>query len=390
MLISEHATTIEACRFCFMCRHVCTVGVVSGRESDIPRGKGLILFKILKGHAEYSPDLVDTLYRCCLCGLCETWCKADCHPPDAVLAARANVVAQGKEPGQVRQIKDRLLQTGNPFGLPAEERFQALGSPDLFRQQAEVVYYVGCDTAYRQPQIAAAFLKILGAAHANFTLLRNERSTGKPLSLLGYQDEARAMAAQLAAQVRGARPKLLVTTCPSAFDAFKTDYPAMGLDLSDIEVLHAVQYVDRLIEQGAVVPHKQATAVATFLDGTYLGRTHAVYDEPRRILGRIPGLTLREMVWARELAYSCGEPGGVFHLLHPELSQRMATRVLEEAAKTGADMLVTACPTTLTLLQRANRTGLMVRDMVEVVADAVVGRQTGRPDHAERVPSADP
>ena len=96
MLIAEHTTTIEACRFCFMCRHVCTVGVVSGKESDTPRGKGLILFKILKGHADYSPDLVETLYRCCLCGLCETWCKADCHPPAAVLAARR----RDRGPGQ--------------------------------------------------------------------------------------------------------------------------------------------------------------------------------------------------------------------------------------------------------------------------------------------------
>ncbi|MCL4854722.1 MAG: (Fe-S)-binding protein, partial [Bryobacteraceae bacterium] len=128
MLISEHTTTIESCR------------LMSGKESDTPRGKGLILFKILKGHADYTPDLVDAIYRCCLCGLCETWCKADCHPPDAILAARADLVSQGKEPGMVRQLRDQLLETGNPFGLPANARFQPWSTPDLFRPQAEVVY----------------------------------------------------------------------------------------------------------------------------------------------------------------------------------------------------------------------------------------------------------
>ena len=58
-------------------------------------------------------------------------------------------------------------------------------------------------------------------------------------------------------------------------------------------------------------------------------------------------------------------------MLHPELSQSMAARVLEEAAKTGADTLVTACPATLTLLQQVNRTSLAVRDTVEVVADVL-------------------
>jgi Fe-S oxidoreductase len=370
MLISEHATTIEACRFCFMCRHVCTAGVVSGRESDTPRGKGLILFKILKGHADCSPDLVEALYRCCQCGLCESWCQADCHPPAAVRAARADVVAQGQEPAGARQIKDRLLGSGNPFGLPAEERFAWRESTDVFRPAAEVVYYVGCDTAYHQPQIARAMLKILAAARADFTLLRDERSTGKPLALLGYRDEARAMAAELAAEIRAARPKVLVTTCPSAFDAFTTDFPAMGLDLAGIEVLHAAQYVDRLMTQGTLVPRQPAAAVATFLDGTYLGRAHGVYDEPRRVLGRA-GVTLREMVWTRDRAYACGEPGGVFHLLYPELSRRMAARVWEQAAKTGAQLLVTACPATRTLLQAANDTSLAVRDLVEVVADAL-------------------
>jgi len=354
-----------------MCRHVCTVGVVSGRESDTPRGKGLILFKILKGHAAYSPELIDTLYRCCNCGLCETWCKAACQPPAAVLAARADVVALGQEPAAVRQIKEHVLETGNPFGLPAAERFAAWASPALFRRQAEVVYYVGCETAYRQPQIAQAFTRLLTAAGVDFTLLQGERSTGKPLSLLGYQSEARAAAQQLAAEIKTARPKLVVTTCPSAFDALVTDYPALGVDLGGIDVLHATQYIDRLMKQGAIVPRSPVNTAATLLDGTYLGRKHALYDEPRRVLGKIPGLTLREMVWTRNLAYSAGEPGSVFHVLQPELSRALAARVLDEAARTGAATLVTTCPATRTLLEAVNHTNLAVRDFVEIVSAAV-------------------
>jgi glycolate oxidase iron-sulfur subunit len=117
-----------------------------------------------------------------------------------------------------------------------------------------------------------------------------------------------------------------------------------------------------------VVPRNQTAAVATFLDGTYLGRRHAVRDEPRRILERIPGLTLRELAWLRELAYSCGEVGGVHHLLHPELSRSMAARVWEEVAKTGAEILITACPATRTIMQATKPVNLAVRDVVEVVA----------------------
>jgi len=370
MLISDHVKTIEACRFCFMCRHVCTVGVVNGRESDTPRGKGLILFKTLKGHVDYSPELVDAVYRCCQCGMCETWCKADCHPPHAILAARADIVAQGKQPAAAQNIQEQLLATGNPFGLPAADRFAALGGLGRFQPQAEVVYYVGCETAYRQPQIARAMLSILAAAKVDFTLLQNECSTGKPLTLLGYRDEAKAMATRLAAEIRAARPKTLVTACPSAFDALKSDFAAMGVDLGGVEIVHAAQYLDRLMSQGSLPVREQPAMIATFLDSGYLGRTDRILDEPRRVLGRLPGLDYREMVWTRELAHSCGEPGGVFPVLYPELTQGLATRVLDEAAKTGARLLITTCPTTQGVL-KAGGLGMSVRDLVEVVAEAV-------------------
>ena len=50
-------------------------------------------------------------------------------------------------------------------------------------------------------------------------------------------------------EVHAARAKILVTTCPSAFDSFKTDYLARGPDLGGIEVLHAAEYIDPLMEQ---------------------------------------------------------------------------------------------------------------------------------------------
>ncbi len=370
MLIAEQTKTIDACRFCFMCRHVCTLGVVSGKESDTPRGKGLILFKILKGHAQYTPDLVETVYRCCLCGLCEAWCQASCTPPAAILAARADIVALGQEPAAVRQIKENLLQTGNPFGLPAAERFRSIQAPQG-RTPAEVLYYVGCDTAYLQPQIANAFAKLLEAAGVKFTLLAGEHSTGKPLYALGYRDEARAMAQRLAEQIRATGCRTLVTTCPSALDAFKTDYPALGADLGGIEVLHAAQYLDRLVQQKRLTPKKPVATQASVLDGTYLGRTHKLFEEPRRVLQQVPQLGLREMVWTRQFAYAAGEPAGLLRLLHPELSRQLAARVLGEAVQSGVQTLVTTCPVTRTTLAGVEPQGPKVQDLVELLAESV-------------------
>lgn len=365
MLICEHKATIEACRFCFMCRHVCTLGVVSGKESDTPRGKGLLLFKILKGYEEYSPDLVETVYRCCLCGLCEAWCKASCRPPEAVLAARADIVARGQEPAAVRKIRDNVLATGNPFGRGRGERFQGVDVGDAMGRQAEVLYYAGPDAACERPEIAAAFLKILRRAKVPFGMLADEGSTGKALEVLGYRDDARQAAEQLAGKIRAAGCRTVVTTCPNSWDAL------LKLDLPGVEVLHATQFVDRLVAQKRLALGTALEAAVTLLDGTYLGRRHGVYEEPRRVLAAIPKACLREMGWSREFAHGAGETGGVFRLLHAEESRLLAERVLDEAVQCGAGVLATTCPATKTALLAAGRPGMEIRDVMELVAAAV-------------------
>jgi len=371
MLIEQQFATIDACRFCFMCRHVCTVGVVSGWESDTPRGKGLILFKILRGHATYSDDLVETIYRCCLCGMCRTWCVGGYTMPEAVLLARSDIVDQGKEPEGARKIRANIMATGNPFGLPAEDRFKAIEDGKVFKDKAEVLYYVGCDTAYYQPEIANAFAKILLRSGVDFTFLRDETSSGKPLSVLGYRNEANKVAEELWPRIRSTGCKVLVTTCPNSYDTFKNDYAAMGFDLDGIEVLHATEYVARLVNEGRVTPRNALHRSVTPQDSTYLCRFNDACDGLRRVLQGIPGVDLKEMSWTRDRAHSCGEAGGVLRLLYPELSEELAKRMLEEASRTAAQVLATACPVTKRSLASVNGRGIEIRDVVELFAESL-------------------
>lgn len=362
--IQPQAETIDACRFCFMCRHVCTLGLATGHESDTPRGKGLVLSRIVQGHAAWSAGLVDSLYRCCLCGMCREWCLGGFDMPSAVLAARRDIVAQGVAPEAVRRIRRNIEETGNPYGLPAAERF-ARGA---FRDRAEVVYYVGCDTAYRQQEIAEAVVGILTRAGADYTLLRDEMSTGKPLTNLGYAAEARAVAERLSQSIRATGCRTLVTACPASYDAFRKDYDGL---LDGIEVLHATEYAARLIEEGRLRPVRALEAIVTAHDSDYLGRTNNVYDPPRRVLGAIPGVEVREMSWTREKAHSCGESAGVFGTLYPEIVPRLAARLLAEARATGAGMLVTTCPVTKRALAAADSQGIEVRDAMELLQQSL-------------------
>lgn len=353
------------------------MGQVTGWESDTPRGRALVLFKVLRGHTEYNDDLVETIYRCCLCGVCQAWCKGGYTPPEAVLLARRDIVKLGKDPQPARQIKQNILETGNPFGLPRDDRFAAiehqgrLTDNNATKKAAEVVYYVGCDTAYHQPEIANAFVRILAHAGADFAVLRDEISSGKPLTALGYHKEAQQVAQTLAAAIKATGCRTIVTACPSSFDAFKNDYPAMGVDLGDVEVLHASQYLDRLLKEGKLSPNVRLDRAAAVLDSDRLGRFNGIFDEPRRLLQAIPGVELKEMSWTRELAHSCGETAGVLRLLYPELSQLLAQRVLAEAVDSGVQLLATSCPVSKQTLMETAEPGVEIRDVVQLIAQSI-------------------
>lgn len=373
MHIENQFETIDACRFCFMCRHVCTMGLATGWESDTPRGRSLVLFKVLRGHAEYNEDLVASIYRCCLCGMCQAWCKGDYTPPEAILAARRDIVEAGLEPEAARRIKANLLKTDNPFGLPAEDRFKNIEPPKNTgdSRTAEVLYYVGCDTAWHRPEIANAFLRVLQHANIPVSLLDDEQSTGKPLTVLGYVDEAKQMAESLSAKIKSSGCRIVVTTCPSSFDALKNDYPAMGVDLDGIEVLHASQYLDRLVSEGKLAPKQQLDQTVAVLDSDRLGRFNSIFDEPRRLVQAIPGATLKEMAWTRDMAHSSAETGGVMALLEPQLVPPLAERILEEARRAEVQVLATSCPVTKQALMEIGDETIEIRDLVELIADSI-------------------
>jgi Fe-S oxidoreductase len=98
-----------------------------------------------------------------------------------------------------------------------------------------------------------------------------------------------------------------------------------------------------------------------------------VYEPPRNVLRAIPGLQLIEMERIKEAAWCCGAGGGAREA-YPEFSRRTAGERLEEAASTGADAIVSACPWCERNFQDAaagNGATLKVFDIMELVDRAL-------------------
>jgi Fe-S oxidoreductase len=112
------------------------------------------------------------------------------------------------------------------------------------------------------------------------------------------------------------------------------------------EVLHMVEYLDRLIKNGKLKFTKELPMRVTYHDPCHLGRhlgDDGIYEQPRNVLQAIPGIELVEMERNRENAWCCGAGAGVSQA-NPEMALWTANERLKEAKATGAAALATACP----------------------------------------------
>jgi Fe-S oxidoreductase len=111
MNIEKHLDVINACRFCFMCRHLDPVGNVTFRESDTPRGRALIIDRIrMDEGALGKADFVETMYRSALSGANRYHCVSHYDETGLVLEARKDIVEAGFVPEKVKCLADELSQ----------------------------------------------------------------------------------------------------------------------------------------------------------------------------------------------------------------------------------------------------------------------------------------
>ena len=138
------------------------------------------------------------------------------------------------------------------------------------------------------------------------------------------------------------------------------------------EVHHYSQVTGRLIKKANPRP-KESPLKVTFHDPCYLGRHNKEYRAPRTVLRSLSGIRLMEMDRSKDDALCCGGGGGNFFTdllgLGPDSPARTRVR---EAAETGAEVLVVACPNCAKMLEDGVKAEVLedklkVMDLAELV-----------------------
>jgi len=341
-----------SCEKCHFCNTVCPI--VDTRVSQGPFGINRAIYYALKWN-EFSESLRDLVYSCTTCGKCNLMCKKVSRAlplTEIIERAREFLLVEkmvGPMPEQVSVLKNMHVR-GNPWGNPAHERTKWADGLDIAfaskDNKVDVLYFVGCASSYdpQAQKIAKNMVKIFNHAGVNFGILENETCSGHEARRMGETGLFAYLSENNIGMFEQAGVNHIVTADPHSFYTFTCEYPKWG---NDLKVEHYTQFINELISEGKLTLSSEVNLRVTYHDPCYLGRHSGVFEEPRELIKRIPGVIFVEMENNKEDSNCCGMGGGRMWMEPPKgllSSQAIAEARIRQALDSGVQILLTACP----------------------------------------------
>ncbi len=316
-------------------------------------------------------------WACTTCSTCSLRCPAGVKNVELILGVRNYLANQGEVPSTIREALENTLLHGNPWGRFRDRRIDWAKDLDikiLGEETAEILFFVGCAPSYdpRVQNISISLVKIFSMAGLDFGILgKKESCCGNEIRRMGEQALFRKLLRDNTNLIKKIGVKRIITISPHCYNAFKNEYPELT-----IPVYHYTQVLVDLIETGKIEMRNGSETPVTYQDPCFLGKQNGVFEEPRKILSSLPGVTFTEMERSRERSLCCEGGGGRMWTEGFTEGIRNAEIRVREANRLGAKVLATSCPFCLLTLEDAVKTSglsdqIVVKDIAELVADSL-------------------
>ncbi|TET23938.1 MAG: (Fe-S)-binding protein [Candidatus Cloacimonadota bacterium] len=330
------------CIDCGECTGSCPVSRVNIKYS--PR---LIVEKVLLGYFdEIKKD--EDLWSCLVCGLCSNRCPSDVKYDDFIRMTRK----------EIRKHKEQLNYTHNRI-IQKSMEIMALGHPlnrldwitkDLkVASKGKYLYFTGClpyfDVIFEHLNIkptdsAKNAIKIMNKLGIKPVVSNKEVCCGRDLLYNGDEENFLKLAKINKQMIKDSGTEKIVCTCPECLECLKeiyTDY----VGKLNVEFIHITQLMNEGLKKGKLKLNPLDIKKVTFQDPCILGRGFGIYDEPRNVIKSIPEIELLAMEREKDDSICCGPSAWVNCTNYTKRIQHVR---LEQAEKTGAQFLITACP----------------------------------------------
>jgi Fe-S oxidoreductase len=321
------------------------------------------------------------------CSACTSVCPVQIPIADILMTStKEELLLAGTVPAELQTAFENTQRYGNPLGESPRKRADwsrglqpAVPIFGRDHPEAQVLWFVGDYPAYH-PRVqaatraTAALLAVLGIDYA--ILGNDEFSDGDSQRLAGERGLFELMAEKNNRIFSKYHFQQIMTTDPHAYNAFKNEYPALGIEYP---VIHYTEFLADRLDQ--LRPHltRPLDARVTYHDPCYLGRVNGIYDAPRKLLKAIPGVTLVEMPHSLSNSLCCGGGGGgmwIDGFQWEKAHARTSEWRVHESNLVQATVLAVACPYETPRFEDAVKTTgldnqLIVKDIAELLCEAI-------------------
>jgi Fe-S oxidoreductase len=362
----------ERCTNCGACLGVCPVFPLTGLAGKDPKAVMESITGLLKG-GDVSEEVYEMVFACNGgCDICSKACPEKLNPYSAFTSAIARIASSGKQPPpQAYQVMPKHRHSFNRVfsalqSRPSERRW--LSRAPANPRSAEIVLFAGCNATGMMHTFLEA-MAILDKMGIDYVALGgDELCCGTAAMLWGDLNAAQTMGEELVSNIAAFRPKKAVhfcTGCHVMCWAMLPRFIPVPFESSELAQF-LVENIDR-------IPFRQRIdKVVAVHDACSLARLGS-YENPRKLLQAVPGITLVEMKHNKADSLCCG---GATNTWRADISEPLRRAPLREAEATGAQILATTCTGCQKSFAPLEKDyGFEVRSYISLLAEAVGVRQ---------------
>ena len=328
----------------------------------------------------------DELWACTTCRACMEECPVTIEHVNAIVDMRRYLVLnESRFPPELSAAYKNLENNYTVWAFNWRDRAKWAEGYDVpiaanVNDDFDVLYWVGCAGSFdmRYQKVARAFAQLMKLAKVKFAILGNEeKCSGDPARRSGNEYLAQTLIKENVETLNKHKVKKIVATCPHCFNTLKNEYPDFG---GTYEVVHHTQFIHELIESGRLKLTSSQKTRITYHDSCYIGRYNGIFDEPRKVIGKLAGTELVEMKRSKSKGLCCGA-GGARMWMEEKTGKRINIERTEEALATNPDVIASACPFCMTMLtdgvKAKEAKSVEVKDVAELILEALNGAELG-------------
>lgn len=349
---------VDACRFCWMCHHICPIGNATGHERSTARARALGISMVNRG-AIGLEEIMDNIYECCTCGACMHDCVTGWDPVMFTKETRLAAALEDKLPAYINVLVDNCLDTGNAYGKTT--LCSALSEAiERHSMKTDTLLYLGTDARYMACKQAVKAIRVLEEkCEMQFTVLKDELPSGAQLDfLIGAADEAKQQMVENAKALN--KFDRVIVYDPNDAKVIKRIYKEYGIELTAKIVTYTAALCE-FVKAGKLSGNTGKTVV--YQDPYQLSRDLEETEEAREVISAFATL--------HELHLNRGETVWAGNILMaqyiPEVMKKVAARRIFNATSIGESVIVTASVSEYVSLKNVEQSDVEILSIEDLI-----------------------